>query len=151
MWSHYAKNHTGIVFKLRVLPEIDNLLCAAEPVIYKPKPLLFHTLQEWIDDILGMKKIERDDIFHKYARVKYDIWSYEAEWRVWTFEWQSADKLYNDYSIRSEELEAIYFGCNSKKDDIELIKKLAKEINKSIVFFKAKRNIGEYKLVFHEI
>ena len=151
MWSHYAKNHTGIVFKLRVLPEIDNLLCAAEPVIYKPKPLVFHTLQEWFDDILGMDEIKYDDIFRKYARVKYDIWKYEAEWRVWSFEWNSTDKLYNDYNIRPQELEAIYFGCNADKDDIILIKQLAKEINSSVVFLKASKIIGEYKLKFDEI
>ena len=38
MWSHYSQNHTGVVFKLKVLPEIDNYLCIAEinPTCFLP-------------------------------------------------------------------------------------------------------------------
>jgi len=151
MWSHYSKNHMGVVFKLRVIPEIDNPLCAAEQIVYEPKPLTFFTLKEWLNDILGFTKIDSDQLFRNYVKVKCDIWQYEAEWRVWSFEWDSKDKLYNDYNVRPEELEAIYFGCNTEKDDIARIKKLCKDINPSSLFFKAKKTIGQYKLEFDEI
>ena len=41
MWSYYANNHSGVVFKLKVLPEEDNLICVADPVIYQSKSLKF--------------------------------------------------------------------------------------------------------------
>jgi hypothetical protein len=46
MWSHYSDNHEGVVFKLKVIPEIDNPLCAAGKIIYKKKLPYFFTTQE---------------------------------------------------------------------------------------------------------
>ena len=165
MWSHYGQNHTGVVFKLRVLPEKDNLLCIAEPIIYKPLPLTFFTLQEWIRNTLGLEKTNREELFHNYAKIKYELWSYEEEWRVWSFEWDSVDKsyhdldtnniprefLYNDYDIIPEELEEIYFGCNSSWDDIKEIKTLGSFINKDIKYYRARKVKGQYRLEFEEI
>lgn len=151
MWSHYAKNHTGVVFKLKVLPEEDNLICAADPIIYQNEPLKFFSKNELINDILGIKKLEYNQLYWKYAKIKYDLWSYEDEWRVWTFEWDHQNQLFTDYKLFPNELETIYFGCNTKDDDIDEIKKLSININPKVSFLKAKRLIGEYKLQFDEV
>lgn len=165
LWSHYCKNHTGVVFKLKVLPEVDNLLCIAEPIIYKPLPLTFFTLQDWIKNTLGIEKAKDYELFHNYAKIKYELWKYEEEWRVWSFDWDSIDKsyyncdndvipkelLYNDYGIIPEELEGIYFGCNSIDDDIREIKNLGEDIDKNIKYYKARKVIGNYALEFDEI
>ncbi len=42
----------------------------------------FFTLQEWIKDTLGIEKLKDHDLFHNYAKIKYDLWQYEEEWRV---------------------------------------------------------------------
>lgn len=165
LWSHYGQNHTGIVFKLKVLPEFDNLFCIAEPIIYKPFPLTFFTLQDWIKDTLGIEKLKDYDLFHNYAKIKFDLWQYEDEWRVWSYDWDSIEKsyydsdsyaipkelLYNDYAIIPEEIECIYFGCNSSEDDITAIKNLGCDLNKSIKYYKTKKVVGKYTLEFEEI
>jgi len=165
MWSHYGQNHTGIVFKLKVLPEVDNLLCIAEPIIYKPLPLTFFTLQDWIKNTLGIEKTNRDELFHNYAITKYELWKHEEEWRVWSFDRDSIDisyhdcdndnipkeLLYDDYDIIPEEIDGIYFGCNTSNDDINEIKVLGSDINKDIKYYKTRKVVGKYKLEFGEI
>ena len=47
MWSHYAKDHSGVCFKLKVLPEKDNQLCAAKKVVYYKKPPSFFNVEKW--------------------------------------------------------------------------------------------------------
>lgn len=151
MWSHYANNHTGVVFKLKVLPEEDNLICVANPVIYKSKPLKFFSKDLLIKDILGLQKLEYNKMYRQYAKTKYDLWSYESEWRVWTFEWDHQNKLYSDYKLFPNELETVYFGCNINDEDLNQIKKLSLGINPNVSFKKAKRTVGEYILEFDEI
>jgi hypothetical protein len=151
MWSHYANNHTGVVFKLKVLPEEDNLICVAEPVIYKSKPLKFFSKDQLIKDILGIQKLEYNKMYRQYAKIKYDLWSYENEWRVWTFEWDHKNELFSDYKLFPNELETVYFGCNIDDDDLNEIKKLSISVNPKVSFKKATRIAGEYMLGFDEI
>ncbi len=151
MWSHYAKNHTGVVFKLKVLPEEDNLICVADPVMYQKKPLKFFSQDELINHILGIHKLEYNKVYRQYAKIKYDLWSYENEWRVWTFEWDHQNQLFTDYKLFPNELETIYFGCNTEDDDLNEIKKLSLNINAKVTFKKAHRIVGEYELEFDEI
>ena len=59
MWSHYAQYHRGVCIRLRVMPEVDNALCAAKKVIYTESPpsipRVFEnlSLDDWIDLFLG--------------------------------------------------------------------------------------------------
>jgi hypothetical protein len=111
MWSHYAEYHTGAVFKLNVLPDLDNPLCVARPVIYKPKPPTFFTVNDWLDEFVGVKLIDPEKLYWEYAYIKSDIWSYEREWRVWDLLPEMEPEMYSDYPICPEEIETIYFGC----------------------------------------
>lgn len=151
MWSNYSKNHTGVVFKLKVLPEEDNLICVANPVVYKSEPLKFFSKDELINDILGIQKLEYNKMYRQYAKIKYDLWRYENEWRVWTFEWNHNNQLFSDYKLFPNELEAIYFGCNTNDNDLSEIKELSINVNPKVFFKKACRIVGEYKLRFDEI
>ncbi len=83
MWSHYAEYHTGVCFKLKVMPEKDNPLCAAKKVDYVFDSPSFFTAKDWIDLILLNNKLAYTDLFHRYPLAKSDIWCYEKEWRVW--------------------------------------------------------------------
>ena len=125
----------------------------------------FFTLQEWIKDTLGIEKLKDHDLFHNYSKIKYDLWQYEEEWRVWSYDWDSIDKshhdcdsnqvpkelLFNDYAIIPEEIEGIYFECISSDENIKEIKLLGNEINTKIKYYKAKKIIGKYALEFKEI
>jgi len=109
MWSHYADYHTGVVFKLNVLPDLDNPLCVAKPIIYKSKPPTFFTAKEWIDDIIGVKSIDHEKLSLEYAYIKSDVWSYENEWRVWDLLSKIEPKLYSDYPLQPKEVGEIYY------------------------------------------
>jgi len=151
MWSHYADYHTGVVLKLDMLPEEDNPLCVAQPVIYSPKPPIFFTEREWIDDIIGVKEIDHQKLYWEYAYVKSDIWSYEKEWRVWDLLPDVQSRLYSDYPVYPKELDEIYFGCRIREEDRKAVVLSAKSINPEIRFFQGTKSNDRYGLDFKEI
>jgi hypothetical protein len=75
MWAHYAKDHTGAVLQLRVMPEEDNALCAAQPVIYHPDVPSPFTEENLLNSIVGLENLTLHDLVWNYARAKSDIWS----------------------------------------------------------------------------
>jgi len=151
MWSHYADYHKGVVLKLRVLPELDNLLCLANPVLYQAKPPFFYTTQDWVDDLLSIKEIKPEKLYFEYAYIKSDIWQYEREWRVWDLLSEKQDKFYSDYSFHPEEIEAIYFGCKTKYRTKEQIIKIASKINNDICFYDGQKLNDSYRIDFTQI
>ncbi len=151
MWSHYSDNHEGVVFKLKVIPEIDNPLCVARKIIYKKKLPTFFTAREWIDEIISVKELNNEKLSLEYAYYKSDFWAYEREWRIWDLLPERDNKLYSDYKVYTEEIVAVYFGCKiSKNNKIEIIK-LAKEVNPSVVFFQGEKSKEDYGIVFNAI
>lgn len=151
MWSHYADYHTGVVFELGVLPDIDNPLCVADPIVYVHKPPVFHTAEEWINEILGSEMIDQNKLYWQYARAKGDIWSYEREWRVWDLLPEAKSNLYSDYPLKDKELQQVYFGCRIKEQDKAEIISLSKNVNSQVLFFQAKKLSDIYGLEFVEI
>lgn len=51
MWSHYANEHKGAVFKIKCIEEKESLLCAALKVNYSEKYPTFGTSDDWIKAI----------------------------------------------------------------------------------------------------
>lgn len=148
MWSHYAADHTGVCFKLKVFPEEDNSICTAQRVSYLPSPPPFFELEQWIDSIVLSHEIDFNELYYRYPLSKSDIWEYEREWRVWApFEDNGSNHL--DVPIKSGEIEAIYFGVNSDPKLINEIVSISKEqgVNK---FFVASKAITKYDIDFHE-
>lgn len=114
MWAHYGQDHKGAVFELWSLPEIDNLLSVAQPVQYVAEPPPFFTEAEWIDDFMGIKKLDSRALYRKYAYAKSEHWEYEKEWRVW---YPFSTSEYCDYCpINPKELKAVYIGCQAERD-----------------------------------
>ena len=111
MWAHYAENHTGVVFELLNLPEEDNCLCAAEPVLYCNTPPSFFTEEQWLNDILSVQRLAPEELYFQYAYVKSALWAYEKEWRVWDLLPNLQQMLYSDYTLQLKEVGAVYFGC----------------------------------------
>ena len=149
MWSHYAKDHSGVCFKLKVLPEKDNQLCAAKKVVYYKKPPSFFNVEKWIDSILLNKTISFPNLYRKYPLVKSDIWDYEDEWRVWA-PFEDNGENYMDFTIIKDEIEAIYFGVNA---DIQLtidLIAIAKQRGITNYFQSFKRN-EQYALKYIKI
>jgi hypothetical protein len=150
MWSHYGEDHTGVVFELNVLPDIDNTLCVADPIIYVPKPPVFHTSEEWVNEIIGIETVDQEKIYWEYARTKSDIWSYEQEWRVWDLLPEAGPELFSDYPLNYRELSRIYFGCRINNMDKKEIIALARKINPQVLFYQAQKAKDRYGLEFTE-
>ena len=151
MWSHYAENHTGVVFKLAVLPELDNPLCVAGPVNYQNNPPIFFPIEDWIDDLVGIKEIDHEKLYWEFAYANSQKWRYEQEWRVWDLLPEAENKLFSDYSFYPQEVNAIYFGCNTEKEIQKDITALAKEINEDVNFYQVEKVSDKYELKFNEI
>jgi hypothetical protein len=114
MWAHYAQDHSGAVFEFWSLPEEDNPLSVAQPVVYADSPPPFFTEAEWVDDFMGVKKLDASALYQRYAYVKSRHWEHEKEWRVW---YPLATSEDHDYiAIHPKELKAVYIGCQAGQD-----------------------------------
>ena len=149
MWSHYAKYHTGVCFKLRVMSEKDNPLCAAKKVDYVSDPPSFFRVEEWIDSIVLNNEVAFEELYHRYPLTESEIWSYEDEWRVWA-PFEEDGNSYIDIPIVEGEIDSIYFGVNA---DPKLVKDLitiakARRIER---FFRSNKKVKQYGIGYTEI
>ena len=132
MWSHYSKKHQGLVFELDVKEDYN----------------FFRTfgLVDYVGDyeILSLAKFYEGntDIF----ATKYIEWKDEEEIRIIDYE-KSGNRKF-----KKKLLKTIYFGCKAKEIDIKHIIQLC-QLNgfSHVVFKKAKRIHGKFKLDFDEI
>lgn len=125
MWAHYTQNHEGAVLKLRVLPERDNALCVAQPVIYTSTPAAFLAEETLFGSLFGLGAWDDEAILPpRYICTKSDSWSYEKEWRVWYPEPKVTTPLFTDMRLEPEEVGAVYLGCRieaSHRDSIRAL------------------------------
>lgn len=132
MWSHYADQHKGVVFKLRCVDEIDNTLLAARKVQYTDSFLPFPNVDAYAQHLTGEKPIDFVPLIWNVAYTKHVDWSYEQEWRV---HMPLLNELPGDgYSVYPENqrvFEAVYLGCNmdqeAVRDIIDLVRRFLPE------------------------
>jgi hypothetical protein len=149
MWSHYAKYHTGVCFKLKVMPEKDNPICSAKEVNYLHDPPSFFSVEEFIDSIILNKELDFTDFYHRYPLAKSDIWDYEKEWRAWA-PFEENGNSYLDIPIVEGEIDAIYFGVNADPKLVKYLITIAKGRGVD-VFFRSEKKIKQYGLKYIEI
>jgi hypothetical protein len=144
MWSHYGKDHTGAVFELWSLPDEDNPLSVASPVDYAAAPPPFFTLDDWIDDLTGVRDLDHTELFQVYARTKSEHWAYEKEWRVW---WPSKDAGHHTYlPIRKSEFVSLTLGCRAEKDFEDAVRGLLKDGFPDAKLFRARKTVDRFGL-----
>jgi hypothetical protein len=146
MWAHYAKDHTGAVLELWSLPEEDNPLSVAVPVNYVERPIAFYSLKEFVDDMVGVQKLDIRSLYRRYACTKSVHWAYEKEWRVWYP--LSKTQKYDFSPIRPNELKAIYLGCRSEKSFRDKVQRLVAEKFPKTRILIASRAAGAYELEY---
>jgi len=151
MWSHYAKDHTGVVLEFAVLPDEDNALCVADYIRYRRSPIPLFTLDQWLDDMSGVKRINPNELYMQYAYVKSDVWAYEKEWRVWVPVEAKAGELHNDYALRSNELKGVYLGCNMSSSDREIITTRARASFPNAMLYSARKASDTFSLIFDPV
>jgi hypothetical protein len=150
MWAHYSKDHTGAVFEFWSLPEEDNPLCVAKPVVYTESPPPFFSEREWIDDFMGLKKLDVSGLSRRYASAKSRHWAYEKEWRVW-YPLSTAPEMYDAIPIRQNELRRIYFGCRANSAFVAEAKQLLADAFPNAMTYQARKDERTYGLSFHAI
>lgn len=112
MWSHYADKHRGVVFKLRRLEEMDHRFLIARKVTYTDEALPFLALDDYVDNLVGIKAHDVSSQAWDIAYRKHTDWAYEREWRVHIplLNQPAGDGL-SDYDEPKELFEAVYLGC----------------------------------------
>ncbi len=125
MWSHYARNHTGVclVYNLGNMPE------------------LFERLRkvEYSNDYPVADNMEKD-VSERCISTKSIHWGYEKEWRLLA---QEGGRCF----IKKESLKGIIFGCRTSAEHIdELIKICSDAGYRNLEFYRMHENRTEYKL-----
>jgi len=149
MWAHYAKDHTGVVFQFRCLPELARPLCAAAKVNYVRSYPLIGSLEEYVKHLTGQLEINYDHLFRIFSFTKSCHWAYEEEWRC-------VSRLHDreagfDYKpFLPEEFEAIYIGHRALQEHKDLILNRLSESYPNTKLFFSKINIQDYSMAFHE-
>lgn len=151
MWAHYAQDHTGAVFEFLSLPKEDNPLSVASPIEYVSSPPSFFTLNELLDHMFLVHKLDKDTFYHRYPYYKSNHWIYEREWRVWYPGTPSPKALYEDVPIRQSEFASLYIGCKSEPDFITKAVSLTKSAFPNVRIYHAQKRDGEYELGYTEI
>lgn len=151
MWAHYAKDHTGVVFEFRSLPEEDNPLSVAQPVVYVDHPVPFFTEGEWIDEILSIQRINWSELNQRYGYIKSTHWQYENEWRIWYSQTPGADSGHFDCPIRPSEFAAVYIGCQAEPKFASDVIALTHEAFPTTRIYRARKSEAAYTLEYDEI
>lgn len=149
MWSHYSENHSGAVIRLRWVEELDNTIGAAIKVNYSTKmPAIVQTVPEFVKFYTGQIKISRDDLYLQYVRTKSKVWEYEKEWRVVSPPVTTGETLFEDRPLYPQEIDAVYFGCNTSEEDKAEIEGLLIDDLAHVELYAGKKDKYSYELTF---
>jgi hypothetical protein len=151
MWAHYTRDHTGAVFEFLSLPDEDNPLSVARPVVYVDHPPPFFTEVEWLDDIFSIRKFDLTALSRRYVYSKSVHWSYEREWRVWYPRIPAPKTLHDEMPIRQSEFAALYIGCRAKDSFVADATSLARSAFPSVRIYRARKIEDDYALEYKEI
>lgn len=152
MWSHYADEHRGVVFKLRCIDAIDNRLLAARQVTYTDSFLSFPSANQYARHLTGEQPIDMVALSWNAAFTKHLDWSYEKEWRVHI-------PLLNEpegdgYAIYDEDpqiFEAVYLGCRMAKEQIQTVVKAIQTYLPKTEIYLAERSKKSFTLSFQKV
>jgi Protein of unknown function (DUF2971) len=151
MWSHYADEHRGVVFKLRCLDELDNRLLAAKKVDYTDQFIQFPT-DDYAMHVTGEKPIDLNHSANKMAYLKHIDWKYENEWRVrLPLLNVVTDRKYDDWSENPKSFDSVYLGCRMLPEKAEKIIQLCAKKMPLIKIYKAVMSKHSFSLDFVQI
>lgn len=147
MWSHYAKNHSGVRIEL----DFEHLLFGKShfaPITYSKKP----PMHDWSDGPVPDPLLMLDAVMKKS-----EAWRYESEVRFFTqpkfCQTETLDncKEISFLPIPVELVRRVDFGLNmDEKKQIECTKILKKEYP-HVKIYKANFNPAEYRLKYEQI
>ena len=122
MWSHYAKEHSGISIEYELQDSLIDKL---------GKSFFFNKIsyQETLVD--SMKIIEEPEYVRAFF-TKAPSWEYENECRLITF----ADNLKETYKLEEGiTIKSITFGYKTNSENKDLVKTIVKQYNPECKFY----------------
>jgi hypothetical protein len=151
MWSHYADEHRGAVFKLRCIDEIDNVLLAARRIRYTHEFSEF-PIADYARHLTGEEPIDIARICLDLPYVKHTDWSYEREWRVWRPQLtEPAGDGYSLYPENPRVFEAVYLGCRMQDSEVAAISAAIRRHLPNTEIFRAEQSRTAFTLVFRQL
>lgn len=153
MWSHYADEHRGVVFKLRCIDEIGNALFGARKMAYTNDFPNFPSDDEYAKHLTGEKRFDFPSLCMNLAFTKHTDWAYEREWRVVSF-MSMEEPPGEGYAIYREDprvFEAVYLGCRMEDKEVAAIVKRIKEHLPATKILRGKKSTTAFALSFDEI
>jgi len=151
MWSHYANNHKGVMFEIVDFDTTETETYAIDSVKYEEHPYPMFKISEIIDAMLfGEKALEPPD-YKMHVYRKYDIWSYEQEWRVAATVDEDNEQLFFDVPIKEKQVRSIVFGCECEDETVESIMEKGNSIDKQIDYYKAHKLADRYGIGVNKI
>lgn len=152
MWSHYADEHRGVVFRLKCLDAIDHRLLAARQVKYTSAFVPFPGAREYAMHLTGEEPIDFVSLTWQIAFAKHSDWSYEREWRLHIpLLNQAAGDGYSIYNEPPELFDSIYLGCRMEEPQASaIIEAVAKHLPQTKLF-RAVRSTKTFDLAFQPL
>ncbi len=152
MWSHYADQHKGVVFKLRCIDEIDNTLLAARKVQYTNAFLPFPDADSYARHLTGEQPIDFVQLIWNIPYTKHVDWSYEEEWRVHiSLLHEAPGDGYSIYPENPRVFEAIYLGCHMEPEAAKKIVGLVQRSLPETQVFAGQKSDKSFSLSFSRI
>jgi len=135
---------------LQCIEDIDNALLAAKPVTYTDSFPVFLTLQDQINNLTGIEKINVGRLLLNVAFMKHKDWGYENEWRLHRPH-ENDEGVYNDWKENPMVFGAIYLGCRIAENDATDILKLIEDKYPHMEIHKAKPSPNGFKIEYERI
>lgn len=152
MWSHYAENHHGVVFRLKCLDELDHLLLAARKVEYAKAFLKFPAAREYAMHLTGEKPLDFVSLVWNSAFLKHQDWSYESEWRVHVpLLGEPAGDGYSSYREPFALFDCVYLGCRMDDTNAAKVTEAVQAHLPNTKIFRAARSKKSFDLVFEPV
>jgi hypothetical protein len=137
MWAHYAAWNTGVVLRLRSLPEKDSMFGAAKPVRYTSEMPTLLNEDQIVALLSGSGSLMDGDLLEKLIYTKSAEWTYEREWRISLGLGYSPGSEFEDLRFGGDELDAVIFGTRTTEADQREISALARAQNPGVAFLRA--------------
>lgn len=154
LWSHYAKDHSGICIGFKVHSEFNSQCLHLEPrdlnIFRSPIPRGVVPLFKMKYDIKMPapynRLIEDEKRLFDFATTKSDVWCYEKEHRIIL---HNNLLINNPVHFEPTEITDIIFGIKTKDTEKSRIIDITKKYPSSgnwINFYECHRAIGNYKV-----
>lgn len=136
MWSHYASNHTGLVFEFE--PKYRTS-CLAKPIKVDYK--ISYDVLSYV-----VERKAREEQYIKELLTKFKDWEYEEEYRVIELEFNGEKKFHKD------ELKSIIFGLKATPKDMDAMIQLCQTNGfLHVKFQKAEAVHGKFELTIRDL